>query len=453
MALRGLERQEFEEVMRTYVRPSDAIDSIEHLVGRTKQLESVEEAITSPGKHIFILGDRGAGKTSLAHTIAHQHQPSTSIPVFTACGAKTSFASIVHDIAVQLFGRSRAQAKEVTKGLGFQLSAGPSNVNGSSSTKTSERALEVIDLNAATALLAEAASARGARSIVVVDEFENLPTAEDRGLFAELIKQLSDRKVSVTMVFAGIGRSLDDLLEGHGSAHRYLHEVKLPTPPLNFGQSWEILDAAAEKLGLTVNADSRLRIAQVSDGFPHYVHLICEKLFWRAFRASEYVEEVTPSDYMAAVASALESVEARLRKAYDKAVKKELDEYQEVLWAVADHYELERNLTAIYTNSYLRIMQGRRRAPLSQKVFSTRISALKSPRHGSILSSPRRGWVQFSENLIRGYVRLVAEGEGVRLALEHEPAPEPKTLTVGPHRKGVDPSWPRRNYGSWGKRL
>ena len=73
--------------------------------------------------------------------------------------------------------------------------------------------------------------------------------------------------------------------------------------------------------------------------------------------------------------------------------------------------------------------------------------------HGAILKIERRGWVMFSENLIRGYVRLVAEGGGVRLALEHEPAPPPKALTVGSHRRGIDPAAPKRNYGSWGKGL
>jgi hypothetical protein len=220
---------------------------------------------------------------------------------------------------------------------------------------------------------------------------------------------------------------------------------------LNFGQQWEIVDAAAAKLGLTVNSDSRLRIAQVSDGFPHYVHLICEKLFWRAFRSEDVVEELGPEDYMFAVQTALNSVKARLRAAYDLAIKKDLDQYQEVLWAVADHYELSRNIQSIYSNSYERIMEARGRVPLIQKTFMARITALKSPSHGSILTGDRRGWVRFSENLIRGYVRLVAEAVGVRLALEHEPAPPPKLLTASAGRHGIDPAAPRRNYGSWGK--
>lgn len=452
MAIKGLSRTDFEAVMAAYVRPSDAIDSFEHLVGRGPQLNSIEEAIVSPGKHIFIYGDRGAGKTSLAQTVAHIHNPSSSAPVFVACGKKTTFSSIVYDIAAQLIGRSRLLIEERSRAGGMTLNFGSfAGASGSSSEKIAERNIDVVDLNAATALLSEAAINRGSRSIVVIDEFENLPALEDRQLFAELIKQLSDRKVPVTLVFCGIGKSLDDLLQGHGSSDRYLHEEKLPTPPLNFGQQWEIVDGAAAKLGLTVNSDSRLRIAQVSDGFPHYVHLICEKLFWRAFRSDEEIEELTPEDYMGAVQAALNSVEARLRTAYDLAVKKDLDEYQEVLWAVADHYELSRNTQSIYSNSYERIMEERGRKPLTQKTFMTRLSALKTPRHGSILISERRGWIRFSENLIRGYVRLVAEAGGVRLALEHEPAPPPKVLTADTGRRGIDPAAPRRNYGSWGR--
>lgn len=451
MAINGLDKREFEEIMRTYVRPSDPIDSFEHLVGRAKQRDSIEEAINSPGKHIFIYGDRGAGKTSLAQTIAHEHNPSSTSPVFVACGQMTTFSSIVQDAAMQLIGRSRYVTTETSRTSGGQINAGCINLNGNLTAKLTERTLDAIDLNVATALLQEAADIRGGRSLVVIDEFENLPSTQDRQLFAELIKQLSDRKVQVTLVFCGIGKSLDDLLLGHASAHRYLHEVQLPTPPLNVGQRWEIIDTAAAKLKLTVNPDSRLRIAQVSDGFPHYVHLICEKLFWLAYRDVEEVEELTPVHYMDAVHNALRDVEARLRSAYDNAVKKDLDEYQEVLWAVADHYELERNVQSIYINSYGRIMKDLGRVPLDQKKFTARISALKSKSHGSILTSERRGWVKFSENLIRGYVRLVAEGGGVRLALEHEPAPPPKALTVGPHRRGIDPAAPRRSYGTWGK--
>ena len=163
------------------------------------------------------------------------------------------------------------------------------------------------------------------------------------------------------------------------------------------------------------------------------------------------VHELTSDFYMDAVRDALSSVESRLRSAYDQATKKDRDSYEEVLWAVADHFELQRNNRRIYDESYMRIMEDVQRKPLDFTTFQSHLTSLRSSRHGAILEMPRRGWVQFSENLIRGYVRLVAESKGVRLALEHEPGPEPKALTAAARSQGVHPAYPGRRY-NWGGR-
>lgn len=454
MAIAHLSQLEFERVLAEHVRPSSPIESFEHLFDREKQLNRIEEALSSPGRHIFIYGDRGAGKTSLAKSAAYKHHPSDGEPIYTACGQKTSFADIVRDIASQFDHRSAYTGVEHVLGLGGKASAGKFTIEGSYSKKETQRELSGLDLNAATAAIKEAVERQPTRDrkIVVIDEFENLPTIDDRELFAELIKQLSDRNVQVSLIFCGIGKSLDDLLLGHASAHRYIEEVQLPSPPLTYSGRWEIIDRACRALSLTIDDDSRLRIAQVSDGFPHYVHLISQKLFWAAFRAPEVVSDLTPDDYMESVRGALGSVESRLRCAYDIATKKDQDNYQEILWSVADHFELERNNRRIYDESYQRVMRDVGRPPLSFKDFQTRLANLRSPRHGAIISSDRRGWVHFTENLIRGYVRLVAESKGIRLALEHEPGPEPKKVTADVSVRGIDPSFPRPSYGrdSWG---
>ena len=132
---------------------------------------------------------------------------------------------------------------------------------------------------------------------------------------------------------------------------------------------------------------------------------------------------------------------------------KERDDFQEVLWAVADHFELERNIHSIYANSYERLMLEMGRTPAPEKEFAARIAALRGKSHGSILTSTRRGWVRFTENLIRGYVRLVAESSGVKLALEHEPGPDPKVLTVGNKKESNGRSrYPSRN-SAYGRKL
>jgi hypothetical protein len=444
-----LSQVEFERVLAEHVRPSSPIESFEHLFDRGKQLNRIEEALSSPGRHVFIYGDRGAGKTSLARSAAYKHHPSQSEPVYTACGQRTSFSAIVRDITSQFDRRSAYRSVDRTSDRKLSGAiAGVAFDAGYSETET-QRDLGGMDLNAATAAIKEAVERESTTDpkVIVIDEFENLPSVEDRRLFAELVKQLSDRGVRVCIVFCGIGKSLDDLLQGHGSAHRYIEEVQLPSPPLSYSGRWAILDGACNALGLAINADSKLRIAQVSDGFPHYVHLVAQKLFWGAFRAPHVVRELTPEDYMDAVREALGSVESRLRNAYDVATKKDQDSYQEVLWSVADHFELERNNRRVYNESYQRVMSDVGRPALSFDEFQARLTNLKGSRHGSILSSNRRGWIHFTENLIRGYVRLVAESKGVRLALEHEPGPEPRRITASAASRGVDPAFPRSTYG------
>lgn len=412
MSMVRLSPDEFERTLAEFIRPSTPIDSFEHLVDRDAQLMSAEEALASRGRHVFIYGERGVGKTSLAHTIAFKHEASSERPVFCACGRQTSFSSVIREIAMQLAGRSQLQTSEATRSLGVQAAG----VSASVVQKDSPRPIaDSIDLNLAASLLHEATAGRRQRAIVVIDEFENLGDPEDRHRFAELVKQLSDRHVAVALVFCGIGASLNDLLEGHSSAHRYLEGIKVP--PLSFERRQAIVARAAEALGVEVDWQVLIQIANVSDGFPHYVHLIAQKMFWHAFRQDEPVERLGREAYVAAIRAAIGSVEEHLRRVYDLAVKKELDDYEEILWAMADRREFERQNEQVYHLSYVPIMQLRNRVPLEYKPFQTRLASLRSSAHGAILRSERRGWTKFREDMIRGYVRMVAESKGVSLSM------------------------------------
>jgi uncharacterized protein len=414
MTIRGLTQEMFERRLSAVVRPSRPIDSFECLVDRAGELDRIEQAIASPGRHVFIYGERGAGKTSLAQTAAFKYESAYTAPAFCACGRQTTFSSIVQDAAEQLMNRSKASSKEFTRGVGI----GAGIFSAKASVKESPRELpDRIDLNLATALLQEASSKRPGRSVVVIDEFENLAPMEERQLFAELVKQLSDRDVQVALVFCGVGKSIADLLEGHESAHRYLEGIRLPTPPLTFDGREALVHMAGRSLGLHIAADVALRVSRVSDGFPHYIHLLCQKMFWLAYRAESDVEVIGTSLYRAAVAEAVESVEAHLRGEYDKAVMKDHDDYREVLWALADNHEAECNVRRVYGESYVRIMLTRNRIPMEFEQFQACLSNLRSARHGSILISERRSWIRFRVSMMRGYVRLKAEASGVALAI------------------------------------
>jgi Holliday junction resolvasome RuvABC ATP-dependent DNA helicase subunit len=78
-----------------------------------------------------------------------------------------------------------------------------------------------------------------------------------------------------------------ELLQSHASAGRILETIELKR--LNYSDLWKILTVVAEKLNVEIQEEAQIRIGQVSDGFPHYVHLIGECLFWSMFDDEEEV--------------------------------------------------------------------------------------------------------------------------------------------------------------------
>jgi hypothetical protein len=80
-----LSEEEFVQILHTHVSPTSPIQSEEHLFGRRRQIELVQQALYAPGRSIFIYGDRGVGKTSLAQTVAYTHQSATHDPIMLAC--------------------------------------------------------------------------------------------------------------------------------------------------------------------------------------------------------------------------------------------------------------------------------------------------------------------------------------------------------------------------------
>jgi len=169
-------------------------------------------------------------------------------------------------------------------------------------------------------------------------------------------------------------------------------------------------------------ASSPIRIGQVSDGFPYYVHLMGEKLFWAMFDDPNVIKVSDADHFAAALREASVEAEPSLKVAYDKATQKYVNDYQQVLWAVADHSSLRRQMKEIY-GSYQRIMAEspgfRGELPMDTKTFYNRMNALRGETHGRIIRSTGAGWYEFRENRLRGYVRLVAEREGVELEPEH----------------------------------
>ena len=112
MPLSALTRDEFYNRLYKVVRPSQPIDASEFLFGRDRQYEAMRAALYAPGRHSFIFGNRGVGKSSLAHSIAFDLQEQAE-PILLSCDESTTMESIVTD-ALREAGMSGVNKSEWT---------------------------------------------------------------------------------------------------------------------------------------------------------------------------------------------------------------------------------------------------------------------------------------------------------------------------------------------------
>ncbi|WP_174995152.1 AAA family ATPase [Pandoraea anhela] len=365
MAIRGTTEEELFRILNEELSASSPVTSPEHLFGREAALERVRTSLAMRGRQIFIHGDRGVGKTSLAQTAAFRFQSADSQPVITSCHKASTFESVMQDVIVKLRGGNPYESKRtlssrLTRNLAAALPLSFLSVNATATKDTTSQTEEALlphirDANAAvTLLLHEDDRGLSKQPIVVIDEFDLMSTVE-RSHFADLLKQLGDQRVPIKFIFCGIGDTVDDLLEAHGSANRYFDGVKIER--LNVSSRWDIIDKSATALGLSVDDEVRHRIAAISDGFPVYIHRICEKLYQTVFYDEEIVDVVGISHLDTAIVETIIAIEHFIRKPYDATLLRTDGETLElVLWALADHSDLTRTQRSIF-DSYSKILE------------------------------------------------------------------------------------------------
>lgn len=416
MAISGFDKYEFGTRLNELLFASQPIQSIEHLFGRERELDRIEKALFAPGRHIFIYGDRGVGKSSLAATAANQYQDSSAPYIDVSCGPDSTLRSIVANIAYSAIEASRLARTKVTANIGVELRFLKAAL--AAETTTVDLHKEIASLADAVEVLREASMLHSDRPIAVLDEFDRIEDANERNLFADLLKHLGDKKVPLKLVFTGVGKSLDELLGAHQSAIRQLETIELPK--LSWDARWDIVLKASKAFGLSIDKEIYIRIAAVCDGYPYYAHFITEKMLWCVFEDPAIVNVVTWEHYHAGLRDAIDSISAELKRPYQKAVNKRASEYEEILWATADSEYLDRFAKSIYSSYEYIIKQRPGSKLLPYEKFSARLRNLKEDGFGAILSTDPNhpGLYTYREKMLRGYVRMQAEAHHVELAGE-----------------------------------
>ena len=272
MFVYDIDRHDFAKKLNEVVSPAQPIQSVEHLFGREAELSRIEKALFAAGRHIFIYGDRGVGKSSLAATAANQFQSSDAKYIDVSGAPDATLKTIVANIAYQALSTSRVRRTKQSTNASVDLRYLKFGI--SQEITPHDIYSEIRSLPDAVEILREVSTVHSERPIVVLDEFDRIRNAEERNLFADLVKHLGDKRVDLKFIFTGVSKTLDDLLGAHQSAIRQLETIELPK--LSWDARWGIVLAATRAFALEIDREIYIRIAAVSDGYPYYVHLMTE---------------------------------------------------------------------------------------------------------------------------------------------------------------------------------
>lgn len=305
---------------RTFT-PAIPVSQTSVFAGRLEQLQQVVDAIGQPGVHVVIFGEPGVGKTSMANILSSR-LGSEKLPVVAprvTCERTDDFSSlwkrIFDDIKVT---RDRSL-------IGFGSSARAEQ------TPMSESLPDII----ASADIKHALSSvgKGCVLVVIVDEFDRLGDPDVRASFADTIKVLSDHAVPATLVLVGVADTVEQLIAQHQSVERALVQVRMPR--MSEAELAHIVTRGLELLGMTIADDALTLVSSLSQGLPHYTHLLALHATRIALDSGE--DRVETGHVLDAIGKALDKAQHSIKSAYHRATasRQTNNRYPDVLLACA----------------------------------------------------------------------------------------------------------------------
>jgi Cdc6-like AAA superfamily ATPase len=278
--------------------PSAPIAVAELFAGRQIQAARIIDAIGERGKHVVMYGERGVGKSSMAHMI----------PFFLPRGKQE-----IRLVRVQCFPGDTFShiAKRVFSRIHFDADYGEG-----------KRAYSVAEFYPGDVTIDDFLQEMDQFKeheipIIVIDEFNEVDDPGASVIISNLIKSMSDTASNVTIVIVGVADSLLDLMERHESIERCTEQVKMPR--MSPDERREVIEKRLDKLGMTIEDEAKWTIINLSRGLPAYVHSLGKHAVYSA------IEDLRTAIVMRDVSKAIEDVitglQETLREAYDAATR------------------------------------------------------------------------------------------------------------------------------------
>jgi Cdc6-like AAA superfamily ATPase len=342
--------------------------------GRTDQLRDALTAVTQKARHAVIYGERGVGKTSLANMVLEVFGDQINKPECGPinCDETMSFSDLWHSV----FREMHIQ-------------------DGKTLSQLAPAEIRPDDIRHVLQNVS--------KTVIVLDEFDRIADRKITVRMADAIKNLSDHGVDTTMILVGVADCVDALLAEHVSIERNLAQI--PMPRMSDAELGEIIDKRAELCTMSIDEEARDRVITLSQGLPHYTHVLCLNAFQDAVTRNS--ETVTVEDCRTAIERALKGAAQSVISAYHKAVTSPRKDnlYAQVLLACA--MAPTDVLGYFYAGDVRNPMSMIMRAEYDIPAFSQHLKAFCEPARGPILrrdGERRRYRYRFANPLLQPHV-------------------------------------------------
>lgn len=374
-------------INNTYT-PNRPIQLEKFFSGRLVYLQQITDAVSQPGRHPIVFGDRGIGKTSLANVAMAVSRHMGFFPARDQCNTQSTFSVVMRTLLRQITltgeatpaGFNTAPQKTTTTlsdDLGNEISIGD--------------VVDRIRIFGDPPLL------------FVIDELDRAPQELNLTL-SDLIKTISDFGLRTTILLVGVADSLTDLIQNHPSIERNIEQV--PLPQMSSAEIVGIIALGEENCGLIFPEAVKEKIVELSQGFPYFAHMLC--LHTALAAVSGGTLEVTMDHFRAGIMKSLESVDRTIRQAYSNAVTSSRETtFPDVLYAAAKAQTDEFGCFSPTAMTY--VPAKRDGSQFNINALNYPLSKLSSVDRGEILKrvgKARRYRYRFANPMMRQYVLM-----------------------------------------------
>ncbi|MCQ4188648.1 ATP-binding protein [Methylocystis suflitae] len=235
-------RARLQDVEKTFT-PGTPVSSLTELVGREASLRELLSVVASPGRHAFIAGGRGTGKTSM-------------VSCFLDCASRAA----PHITCVRTNCENSSFKAIWSKVLRRTLA-----LLGMASTQFDNVDLSCLDVEFELARMKTPL-------LIVFDNFEEILNPSDIVQFANLMKVISDNAVDTKLILVGSPGAATQFKRAHISVQRHLQIIPLAgLPPVKVQ---EFLVGRWRRCGLEIMDDALSLAMELSCGLPYSCQVV-----------------------------------------------------------------------------------------------------------------------------------------------------------------------------------